>query len=328
MTTQQLLQPHETWTIIDSSKLARFCECPRSYFYEYLLGWRSTTPRQDLVFGEAVHAGLEILYRLGFSQLELANLILEDTYRKSFDPITDEMYSPKTPANAQDALAAYCDYYRSDATSYEVLHTEVSGKTALEAGMDLYFRLDTVLRDRQTGQIFVLEHKTSKRGGSTWYDQWPLSLQVGTYTHALYGLPGYTPTEIYGVRINGLIFLKRETRFERVPCARTADQMDTWYQTALYWYTKLLAHQEILLNDQATLARLKTFRAFPMNPTSCTRWGTCRYHDFCKTWPNPLQHCAETPIGFAVEYWDPRKHYEERKREDIQIPETKDFSIF
>jgi len=24
-------------------------------------------------------------------------------------------------------------------------------------------------------------------------------------------------------------------------------------------------------------------------------------------WPNPLQRCDEPPLGFKVEYWDPRK---------------------
>lgn len=322
-----ILQPHETWNIIDASKLSTYMECPRKYFYEYILGWRSTTPRQDLVFGEAVHAGLEILYSKGFDQLELACLVLEDTYRKSFDPMTDDTYGAKTVANAQEALAEYIEYYRTDPREYTVLHTEVSGKTSIQEGMDLYFRLDCVMEDKKTGQKFVLEHKTTGRGGGQWLAQWPLSLQVGAYTHALYGL--YPSEEVYGVRVNGLIFLKKGTNFMRCSCAKTQAQMDVWYNTAKNWYRQLRFDQEVLLEKQDEFLSRTTMNLFSLNTGSCTRWGVCAYHDFCCTWANPLHRVEEgPPIGFAVDHWDCRKHYAERHEAKVEERKTLPEGLF
>jgi hypothetical protein len=44
---------------------------------------------------------------------------------------------------------------------------------------------------------------------------------------------------------------------------------------------------------------------FPMNPTNCTKYFGCKYHDYCMSWPNPLQRCEEVPYGMKIEYWDP-----------------------
>ena len=45
--------------------------------------------------------------------------------------------------------------------------------------------------------------------------------------------------------------------------------------------------------------------AFQLNPKSCTSYKGCPFHEYCLAWANPLQRCAEPPIGFRVEHWDP-----------------------
>lgn len=51
----------------------------------------------------------------------------------------------------------------------------------------------------------------------------------------------------------------------------------------------------------------KVMECFKMNPTSCTKYFGCAWHDYCMTWSNPLRHCFEPPLGFKQEFWDPRK---------------------
>ena len=45
--------------------------------------------------------------------------------------------------------------------------------------------------------------------------------------------------------------------------------------------------------------------AFPIDPTSCTKYRGCPYHDFCINWANPLQQLGQVPLGYKVDFWDP-----------------------
>jgi len=45
--------------------------------------------------------------------------------------------------------------------------------------------------------------------------------------------------------------------------------------------------------------------AFPMNPSGCSSYRGCPYHDYCISWSNPLQRSDEPPLGFKVEFWNP-----------------------
>ena len=69
--------------------------------------------------------------------------------------------------------------------------------------------MDTILMDRSDGTFFSLEHKT-KQGtiDRQWRMEYPLSVQVGTYTHALYCL--FPISKVRGVVINGLAFTAGE----------------------------------------------------------------------------------------------------------------------
>jgi hypothetical protein len=144
-------------------------------------------------------------------------------------------------------------------------------------------------------------------------------MQVGTYTHAFYCL--FPPEEVYGARVNGIIFLKRGTEFLRCPCSKTPTQMEVWRQTAQK-YAKIISVQtELLASDFERHTNKPVLNLFALNPVSCTRWGTCAFHDYCMSWANPLQRCEEPPMGFHQEFWNPaaRRHTKEidlTKKED------------
>ena len=82
-----------THRIVDGSKLKRFMECPRAFFYEYLLGWRSERPNNHLVFGTAFHEALEHILLNGYTRA-IADDAFEKfltSYRTVFEPHTDEL---------------------------------------------------------------------------------------------------------------------------------------------------------------------------------------------------------------------------------------------
>ena len=219
------IQPHPTWAIYDSSKVQEFMSCPRKYFYRYILGWEIDSPNIHLVFGEAWHRAMESILQGGGSVESIDkgyNRFLE-YYRRYFSEIEDGGNFPKVPGSIVPALVQYVAQYKH--ITDKVLYTEISGTAPISESRSIHFRLDSILRSDTEG-IYSLEHKTGSALRQTWLDQWLLKMQVGTYTHVLYCM--YDRKEVYGVKINGAIFRKKDTEFVRVPVRKDNNMMNVW----------------------------------------------------------------------------------------------------
>jgi len=292
---------------LDSSKIKDFKRCPRFFFYRHILGWCSETPNNHLVFGSAWHDAMEHLLLNGYGENEIITAFDKflATYRQSFPPETDELFKGKTPNNAFMVLAKYATHpdYQHDHKNYETLHTEIAGSVAIDEKRLLYFRQDSILKDRKTGHVRSREHKTGSRTWG-WEEQFLLDGQVGTYSHVLYCL--YPKELVDGIEINGSFFLARKTDpfdFRRFLIGKTEDQMQVWLSNTAYYMWQIESEYE-LLGD--TDENDNVLYAFPLRDTSCQDYGRlCEYHDFCMAWPNPLQRAYEPPLGFKVGFWDP-----------------------
>lgn len=304
--------------ILDSSKLNDFLKCPRYYFYRHHLGWQSEITSNHLIFGSAVHLALEHVLLNGYDNNSIigAYEVFLGEYRKTYNEDQDEIFEPKTPQNFFLLLKAYCDHYKRDLTNYEVLYTEIAGTVAISADMVIALRMDSILRDRRNGKVYSLEHKTAS-STYLWSDQWLLSIQVGTYTHALNCLFG--SDEIGSVIMNGLFIKKAKGawadlhtkgntkyampwEFIREPVARSKDQMQVWLSRVNQLVSTIELHSNLLPDDYER----PVLQVFPLNSCACLDYGhLCEFHPFCCAWPNPLKRCQDVPMGFKIEHWNP-----------------------
>jgi hypothetical protein len=141
-----------------------------------------------------------------------------------------------------------------------------------------------------------------------WYDQWPLSVQIGTYSHVLYSL--FDPTEVYGVEVDGAIFTKKDIKLVRVPVRKTPEGMNIWYWSIQYWLDEMDRNLDMMLHSE----KENIMRAYPLSPGNCTNYmKLCPYHDFCVAWGNPLHRCDEVPLGFREYRWNPADREKEAK---------------
>ena len=296
---------HPEWHITDPTKVTELATCFRKYFFKHLLGWQADVPRNDLKWGEAWHVGQEHILLNGYDNLNVVRAFDKflACYREKFPEETDELFSPKTPLRALQALTEYAELYQRDLDEFEVLFTEISGTVpaCTDPVRVLHFRMDNILKyDTGYGSM---EHKT--KGGSItdgWFRQWPLSFQVGTYHHALYCL--YPEPEIKGMIINGAGILKTKFDFRRLPIRKGREQMQVWLFNMNYWLGQLEYELIALRNSSESDPILL---AFPQNPVSCEKYWGCEFHDYCMAWANPLQHCEEPPLGSKQEFWNPMK---------------------
>jgi len=307
---------HPTWNIIDSSKIQDFMMCPRYYFYQYMLGWKPEEPNHDLVFGEAWHAAMLWLKLHSYSDEDVImafNKFLE-VYRPMFPEETDELWAPKTPMSALKMLGKYtADYQYDKQGGFDVLYAEVGGTVSIDKDRVLSFRQDTICRG--ANGIFSLEHKTSAKSlNDTWFRQWMLKIQIGTYSHVLHCL--FPEEKISGVMINGASFMKTKQDLQRRLIDTQLPYMQQWLWNVLRWVDQIYWEMEKL--DGCKEGDPILF-AFPLNTESCTKYWGCRYLDYCYTWSNPLQHCQVPPIGLKIEYWNPLEQKITTKVEDGKL---------
>ena len=315
---------HSSQEILDSTKIQCYQDCPRKFFYEYMLGWRSSYPSNHLHFGKCVHLALEHIILHGATGQAILDAIeiFNSEYRFLFPEATDPIYSPKTPSRFFDCLLMYLKQWEDDKYQYEVYKTEFGGTVSLGANYKLAFKMDTILLDKQTGLYCSLEHKTA--GGNyinANYDiQHEMGIQCGTYTHVLNCL--FPPEQVSGIIINLLQFKKtkdstyKPTDFllQRFPISLGNARMYDWLTTVQKWIDRI-NFDKMTLSQQSDSDDL--LEAFPKNGRSCTNYNkACTYLDLCRGWQNPLQHLDRIPADMKVEFWNP---LDEPLREIMEI---------
>lgn len=322
-----------TINIIDTSKLNAYNTCPRKYFFRYILGWRPTVPSHDLLFGDAFHLGLETIYNhwkttntngYTYDLLLKAYDVFLNRYRESYPEETDEDMSPKNPENYMTTLIQYAEKYAAD--SFKVEYVEVAGHLPVAGTFDIYFRLDTIIKEAHG--YLILEHKTSKWDTARWASTFDFALQLGTSQHALKALYG---PDAQGIIVNGVFFrkpprIKKDgqpyansgpgNEFLRLEKNWSDAQMFDWELSVCDIYTRMIKDLDLLMNDDDEKNYVQ--RSFPKNENACFNYNReCPYKSLCATWMNPMARQNTRPCDMIVDHWDPRKGDKEYTKEVI-----------
>lgn len=289
----------EVLTIIDSTKIKCFKDCPRKFFYNFVLHWRKDEPNIHLEFGTAWHLAKEHILNHGYDEATIndAFAIFISHYRKFYAPSDDLNNAPKDPGNARKALTEYCNQFGFINKRMEILATEIAGRVILVDNFEISFKLDVVLRD--SVGVWAMDHKTSGRDSQIYDDAWLLSTQMNTYTHALHCM--YPPTEVKGAYVDLSVLRKMGNLHKRIPVKKTFAHLEEWHWNTVQWF-EFLQHQYELLNKNDNPDILF---AFPKNTESCTKYGKCPYMDLCMSPQNPMTRGIEPPMGYRREVWNP-----------------------
>lgn len=159
-------------TNYSNSYLQRFRECPLACYYHNELRLRKRddgTESHHMAYSKAFHLGLAVLYNDPQAYIASSTALLRqaqqsflDTYPRQLDPAD----LAKTRQNGITALAQYVSRWREEDKRYKVLSVETMDNQ--EDGFVV--KLDLVLQDMATEQIFGLDHKTTKKYLN--YDYW------------------------------------------------------------------------------------------------------------------------------------------------------------
>ncbi len=172
--------------LLTSSRLKTARKCKREHRIKYELGYRPVVDADELFFGILVHLALEAWWVAhkngqGALALELALARLADAPCDPFDR-----------ARAEAMMVGYDARWADEVARYEILGVELKFRTVVvnpetnaeSRTWELGGKLDVLLRERTTGRVVFMEHKTSSEDvspGSTYWRKLRMDGQISIY---------------------------------------------------------------------------------------------------------------------------------------------------
>lgn len=279
------------------SIMSLYQDCPRKWYFRYVIGWRTTAISDPLAMGSAVHEGQEAFYNNNFNY----NKCLD----RAFEVIND--LNPLLKNKVASALHIWNGFTgRFEREKVEVVLVEEPITIKLPNGFNMTGRLDRLLKDKETGEIFISDTKTTG---------WDLTKTLRNYTYhdqpKLY-YAGFKDTfpelakECVGWRTDGIYCRERLSKgegtgefyghAERSPLVSFLDGQIQDIRNSYASFIDDMAYKLALLEKEAEPPSL----AFPGCGSHCLAYNkVCEYYNYChKVDKNPTM-----PHNFSKDDW-------------------------
>jgi hypothetical protein len=288
-----------------SYSLMSLCKRKAHYSLNKRLTSRSESPAT--LFGSAIHSALEVWYTADPANRRRGNAACDDSFA-----LMESGQAPVPHGRCVRCASAYAFLKRAQglqALPSDDKRSLRNGLTILEAYFDTYAddpfvvltdalgplcermlsftvsedrwlrvtffgTLDAVLRNSQSGQVILCDHKTTSALGKDFLQRINPNWQYVSYVAAFRA--NYPEYDTRTFMSNGVLVAKTKTSFARQFCqvgdSLIADWKESFLDSAHDW-----------------LKRMDETRSFPMmTPDPCTQWGGCQYRTICET-PSQLR---------------------------------------
>lgn len=275
---------------INSSSADLIHTCRKKAFYALKVGARPDTESSALLFGSALHKALEAFY---ITPPECRSLqFVTDTFvdyasaTKLAELPSDDKRSIK---NGQKIIEKYFQVYASDpwVTVVDkrgpVVERSFEFKADNYDGLYLHGQIDALMQNTETGEVVVVDHKTSSSLGSDFMNRIKPNLQFSTYAWAANKM-GFN---VGRVMVNGIQVAKTKTDLVRVFTERTKEDFREMEET--FFEARRLYHYS------------DTYNTWPLNSLACSHWGGCPYREVCALPEAQRKNALEVLAGKALE---------------------------
>jgi len=244
--------------------------CPRKFYWRYVANrgeW--TGVKQE--FGIIIHEALATHYR-GGNILEAFDLGVAGATNAEHPDFVKML-----PVWRQ-RVEEYPKHYKVE--EWDVILTPEAELELTFGSHKMYVRLDLIVRSKRTGQVWVVDHKTTVRTGSSWWAQFFVDKQGSGYTLAAEEALG---EEVAGWLIN-VIKPTKTGWFEREAFTRTRAQLESFKRQMVFRLDRLVEELKQIDKDDPLSydAMLIVDRLFPQHTGSCHGFGTCPYIAACQ----------------------------------------------
>lgn len=293
----------------DATSLNFFQECPRKYKFTVIDRLRKKNPPPPLVFGKAIHDGLEKFHARiahGMPHDEAVKEVFDwlwENHGGSYNPEGKWVpwYTTDKNRNVATLLRTfvwYTERFKDDPVEPLVLE---GGRPAVEVNFvfpidlecpdgDSYLFCGHIDKLGQWGKYVVAqEHKsTTMQLGSKYFNQYNPNIQVSMYTTA-----GRVILErpAKGVLIDAMQMGWSFSRFERSLVGRSKQLLDEWVEEKKWWIKQA---EDCAKNDY-----------WPGNDASCSKYGGCPFRDACSKGPGTPRKMFLNASFEPKEQWNP-----------------------
>ena len=296
---------------LSNSSLETIAACDTKALLSCVYRLTSPTAKLAMYCGECFHQVLAAWYKGQIYEPWEAVAMLEKLSRTYADDNVKLQEARLQWENVKKIVERYFESHPVSIFPFEVFADYVEmafdGVALDEKGEFTYSGIvDLLVRDRQTGGYYVVDHKTTGWLSSLWIKQWPVSAQMTGYQWAIpkwFESAGYR-LPLVGVWINGIEIARlpnseRKCKVHRVPYAecskyhanfqmigpmsRPPHAVESWRLTAitlgrkLKWLIETFGERSDL---ERYLPYLNTNGVFTK---SCSMYGGCEFVDWCSS---------------------------------------------
>lgn len=306
---------------ISASQIDTFLSCRKKYLFSRIMNIQPVERPEALDFGSAVHRGLASILRsiadtnidgITIEQITNAREIARQYALPAVREYCEEYaLDDESRCKACALIDSYVDvYFVEDLQNFEVLDVEKYFDMEFwkkdESSFHLHGYFDGIIRNRHTGDVFVIEHKTTGMMSESYLQKASYDWQVTIYLTACAQLYGGCAGVIYDVLSKPKHSMGRgesDEEFEARKAAsktgrikrkeaETAEQFTARIQASFTDDTFVrdtigvtpgelgtrMAELTWILNDMAAVANKFGYYKCPGN---CLKFGACEYMDLC-----------------------------------------------
>lgn len=265
----------------NSTSLGWLKDCPRKYYYNMIEQYRPRGSSVHLTFGILYHEALELYDRFAADGWEHEAALLEVVRVALTNSFGWESDHTKNRETLIRSIIWYLEQFGEEDPAHTIILA--NGKPAVELSFRLEFGKDMILcghLDRvaeYNGDNYIIDRKTTgSTVGSYYFDRYEPDTQMSLYTLAakiVYGTP------VKGVLIDAAQIAVGFTRFARGYTFRTDAQLTEWLDSAKWWVAQVPAMRKA---------------DWPMNESSCQKYGGCIYRGVCSKSPQVRQRFLDS----------------------------------
>ena len=253
--------------------------CPRQYFLKYVLGILPEKVGMPLVFGAAFHevAGL---YAQG-ANIEVALDFGQQVLRERFAEIKGSAELGELAADLDRMCRVSEPMWAADKARFDLFAVEVEIQPELANGFKMTMRPDAIGRDKETGDIYIIERKTTRSSIPGMLRSVQNGDQATAYVLGVRRAAsqlGIDPSKVVGV-IPEITYLKGS-----VCTAVVGDTIvPTQYQLDEYEAGSIGILSEIGQKISQLNSGIPAEVLFHRAPFQCSGFLSCDYEPICKT---------------------------------------------
>lgn len=288
----------------DSTSLGALKRCPRYYEYNIIKGYTSKLESVHLRFGSEYNNALVTYHKAraaGATKEEATMAAVRYALEHTWDNDLGRPWVSDEPTKNRETLLRTVIWYL-DRFEEDPLETQVFANG--EAAVELSFRISIDHESDLTGEAYFLcgyldrfvhflggawitDWKSSKyQLDEKYFDRYSPDNQMSQYAFAG-TMIGREP--IKGVIVDAVQLGATFSRFQRGQILRTHTQLEEWLQDSLVYIKQ---NEDFVAKGH-----------WPMNDTSCEKYGGCPYRKVCAATPEIRPKLLDGL--FSTRIWDP-----------------------